>query len=56
MTQEIEDNVKFRMSVDLARRTKDSPKLKFTVMGNTKEEFEANFNYLSDFAGKHGGF
>ena len=53
---EQEDNTTFRMTIDLARKDKHLPKVKFTACGNTKEEFEANLVYLKSIGLREAGY
>lgn len=47
---EVEEQCKFRMSIDYPRKTKESVKIKITASGNTKEEFQENLEYLKGVA------
>ena len=54
--EEQEDNTLFRLSIDLARRDKNMPKVKFTACGNTREEFESNLAYLKSIGLREAGY
>jgi hypothetical protein len=55
--EEQEDNNTYRLSIDLARKDgKSMPKIKFTVVGNTREEFESNLAYLKGIAMREAGY